>query len=302
MKALMHLWKRALLGALCLAAFSGCQSMATLSMAARSGDTVLVGLSGEAGEGITNTTYEILRAEDVSASITDSSGTTVNVTVRQVFRVYADPTANVFAANKGQWLAVIDLVNGSGNPVPLSTGAATLNLSSPKLIDNLAVDTTILAGTGSPHPFTGIENDLDKVPWLSPAEQALVTVSGETGGALVGAVQYQFTVDAEPLVTNSGNILSAIEGAKLVGRRDISFMSWSNPNPGGGTDLHVVMTAPDGVRKNQLKNFDMALLAGRLKREDDPTNYFEGSLKSALFYDTEGALISGLGVTVGEVE
>ena len=60
LKTRLHFWKRVLLVACCTAAFAGCQSTATLSMAARSGDTVLVGLSGEAGEGITNTTYEVI--------------------------------------------------------------------------------------------------------------------------------------------------------------------------------------------------------------------------------------------------
>jgi hypothetical protein len=302
MEAIVHTWKRILLVACCLAAFAGCQSAATLSMAARSGDTVLVGLSGEAGEGITNTTHEVIRADDVSASITDSSGTTVSVKVREVFRVYADPTAYVLAADKGQWLAVVDLVNSADSPVPLSTGPATLNITSPKLIENMAVETRILAGTGSPHPLTGMENNFKKVPWLSPALQALVTVSGETGGASVGAVQYHFTVDKEPLETLSGALLSAIEGVKLVGRRDVSFMAWSEANPAGGTDLYVIMTAPDGVQKSQLKQFDMALVAGRLSREGDPTNYFAGSLQSALFYDMDGVLLGGLSATVGEVE
>ncbi|MEO0438474.1 MAG: hypothetical protein AAF098_16360, partial [Pseudomonadota bacterium] len=83
---------------------AGCQSAATLSMAVRTGDTVLVGLSAEAGKEITNTTASVIRPQDIGARITDNFGTSANVVVRSVFRVYGDPTANPLSANQAQWL------------------------------------------------------------------------------------------------------------------------------------------------------------------------------------------------------
>lgn len=295
-------WKRGALVALALLALAGCTSMATLSLAVRTGDTVIVGLSGEAGQFPTNTGHEIIRSGDVTARVTDSGGNTRNVTVRNVFRVYADPTSNEFAADKGQWLAVIDFVDGSGNPVALSTGPATLNIQSPKLTRNLSISTTILAGTGSPHPLTGAENELNKLPWLAPAQQALVTVTGNIGSQRIGAVQYVFNVPQEPVQTPSGNSRSVIEGVKLVSPRSVSFQSWSTPNPAGGTDLNVVMTAPQGIAGNRLKDLDIALVAEQLRFESNPTAYFRNSLQSATFYDIDGDVLNGLTVTVGDVE
>lgn len=301
METLMPLCKRVLLITCCMVAIAGCQSAATLSLEVRSGGTVLVGLSGEAGQAFTNTTAEIIRTEDVSASITDSAGTTAAVRVRNVFRVYGDPTANDFAANKGQWLAVIDLIDSARQPLAFNEGPATLNIQSSKLVRALSVNTTILGGTGSLHPLTGAENGFNKLPWLAPAKQALVSVTGNPGQQRIGAVQYQFNVDRVPQESGK-TTLSAIEGIKLQGRRDISFLSWSSPGGSGGTDLHVVMTAPDGVARNQLKELDMALVAGLINREANPANYFTGSLQSARFYDTDGELISGLNAQVGQVE
>ena len=301
MDMLSPYWMRGLLVAACLFAFAGCQSAATLSLAARSGDTVLVGLSADAGEAFSNATAEIIRTQDITATITDSSGSTVPVRVRNVFRAYGDPTASNYAANKGQWLAVIDFVDGARNPAALSEGPATLTISSPKLRSVQTVETTILAGTGEIHPLTGSENGLAKLQWLTPSQQALVSVSGDQGSALIGAVQYQFTVPQEPLETPRAT-LSAINGIKLVGRRDISFLSWTAPAPGGGTSLTVVMTAPDGVSRRDLRELDMALVGDLVNRSDDPPNYFTGSLQSAVFYNTEGDLMNGLTATVGLVE
>ncbi len=282
-------------------ALAGCQSAQTLSLAVRTGDTVIVGLTAEAGAPYSNTTAKMLRPADFSARITDAGGVTSDVKIRAVVKVYGDPTANNFAANKGQWIAVIDLVNAGNQPLNLSTGPASLTLNSNKLINPLVVTTTILAGTGQPHPLTGSENGLDKMRWLSPAQQALVTISGSIGAQRVGAVQYEFSVPA--VAENSAfGLLSAIEGIKLQGRRDINFQSWTRLNSSGGTDLYVIMTAPNGVRGNELRELDMALVAGRLAIESNPSSYFNGSLRSATFYNTDGEVLPGLQAAIGPVE
>jgi hypothetical protein len=280
---------------------SGCQSAATLSMAVRSGDTVIIGLSGEEEALVTNTTSEVLRAQDVSATITDSGGNTATVKVRSVFKVYGDPTASVLAADRGQWLAVVDLVDVSNSALDLSTGPATLAIDSDKLIAPLNITTTILAGTGSPHALLGAENGLEKLGYLLPAQQALVSVSGDIGDAQLGAVQYQFSVSQEPIPTAFGP-LSAIGSIKLAGRRDISYQSWTTPNPAGGTLLTVVMTAPAGVTTSDLRQLDIALVAGALSRSGNPASYFSNSLQSAVFYDINGEPMSGLQVAVGLVQ
>ncbi len=301
MKTCLQTMFRGVLITACLLLIAGCQSAATLSLAVRSGDTVLVGLSGDAGETITNSVAEVIRAEDLTASITDTNSNTLPVRVRNVFRVYGDPTANGQAANRGQWLAVIDLVDGANQALALATGPATLNLASNKLVDPLSVTTTILAGTGTPHPLRGIESGAEKLGFLEPAQQALVFVTGNPGSQRVGAVQYRFTVAREPVPTRLG-LFSAIEGVKLQGRRDISFQSWTRANPGGGTDLYVIMTAPDGVAGSELDEFDMALLADLISLDPTPADYFSGSLQSATFYDVNGGELDGLQARVGAVQ
>jgi hypothetical protein len=282
-------------------AMAGCQSAATLSTAVRAGDTFILGLTGEPEGQVANTTAEVIRVDDITATITDSDGNTSPVRVRSVFRVFGDPTANPLAANQGQWIAVIDLVDDSSVPLDLSVGNATLNISSPKLAQPLVVATTILAGTGSPHALFGKENNIEKLVFLAPERQALVSVAGEMNGMLLGAVQYQFFVDQEPIPTWFGE-LSAIGAIKLQGRRDIAYQSWVTPAPGGGTSLTVIMTAPDGVAEADLHHLDIALIAGVMSAADDPDSYFSGSLQEALFFDIDGDKLEGLEATVGLVQ
>lgn len=294
-------WQVALSVILCASVLAGCQSVSTLSRAVRTGDTFVVGLSGDSDASVTNTIAEVIRSEDVSAEIIDSSGTFHEVRVRSVFRVYGDPTASDLAANQGQWLAVIDLVDDSGAALDLSTGAATLEISSDKLIESMEVSTHILAGTGSPHPLTGTDNGFAKLPFLAPAPQALVSVSGNLGGKKLGAIQYHFHVPQESTASAFGPV-SAIAAVKLQGRRDVSWQSWVAANPEGGTDLTILMTAPTGVAQAESSAWDVALLAGAIKSSDDPENYFVDSLQSARFYDTEGFELSEVQAVLGLVE
>ncbi|MGI9288121.1 MAG: hypothetical protein ACR2P1_22240 [Pseudomonadales bacterium] len=280
---------------------AGCQSAATLSTAIRTGDTFIVGLSGEPEALMPNTAAEVIRVDDLTATITDSAGNSSPVRVRSVFRVFGDPTATSLAANQGQWIAVIDLVDDASVPLDLSIGNATLNISSPKLTQPLAIATTILTGTGVPHPLLGKETSGEKLANLVPSQQALVSVAGGLNGALLGAVQYQFFVTQEPIPTGLGK-LSAIGAVKLQGRRDIAYQSWVTPAPAGGTNLTVIMTAPDGVAEADLHHLDIALIAGAISVADDPDSYFSGSLQEALFFDIDGAKLDGLQATVGMVQ
>lgn len=282
-------------------ALAGCQSAATLSTAVRSGDTFIVGLSGEPEALLANTTAEVMRIDDLTATITDSSRNTLPVRVRSLFRVFGDPTANSLAANQGQWIAVIDLVDDNNNPLDLGIGEATVNISSPKLTQPLAINTTILAGTGAPHPLLGKETSSEKLVNLVPALQALVSVGGELNGRLLGAVEYRFFVSQEPIPTRFGS-LPAIGAIKLQGRRDISYQSWTNQAPGGGTILTVMMTAPGGVAEADLHHLDIALVSGALSAVDTPQRFFEGSLREAAFYAIDGSKLESLQATVGLVQ
>ncbi len=285
---------------LCLGGLYGCQSATTLSMAVRTGDTVLIGLGGEPEGPVSNLRSEVLRSDNLQALIIDSAGRERVVRVRSVFRVFGDPTANPLAAQRGQWLAVIDLVGADDAPLDLNTGDAVLRISSGRLKGMQEINTTILDGTGTPHPLLGKESDLPKLGFLEPARQSLVSLRNTGGAVRVGAVQLDFHVDEEDTQSALG-LLSAIDAVKLQGDRAISFLTWRRPGAGGGTDLTVVMTAPDGVDSDELHLFDVALVSGLISRAAQPRNYFTGALQRARIYNIDGERISGVNVVVGAV-
>ena len=201
----------------------GCASMQPLSSYARSGDTVTLSLGGTES----NALVPVLKKENIAVSITDSAGITYPVKLRNVMRVYADPTSYYEYDNlkpefsgsnysaypyphQGLWLAVIDLVDPLNNqPHPLATGPARLGVSSPDIrnrvdytgwgwgwtngdLGNIPIE--ILAGSGSRNPLNTLGPvqfaPLDK---LEAAEQIEIRGAGLPGGVIGGAsflIQY----------------------------------------------------------------------------------------------------------------
>jgi hypothetical protein len=201
----------------------GCASMQPLSSYARSGDTVTISLGGTES----NALVPVLKKENIAVAITDAAGFTYPVKVRNVMRVYADPTSyfefdnlkagfsgSNYAAypypHQGLWLAVIDLVDPLSNqPPPLAAGPASLGVSSPDIrnrvdyagwgwnwtngdLGNIPLE--ILAGSGSINPVNTLGPvsfaPLDK---LEAAEQIEIRGAGLPGGLIGGAsflIQY----------------------------------------------------------------------------------------------------------------
>ncbi|MBT8438128.1 MAG: hypothetical protein KJO91_00260, partial [Gammaproteobacteria bacterium] len=201
----------------------GCSSMQPISSYARSGDTVMIALGGTFES---NAQASILKKENVTVTITDSSSITSPVTIRYLFRVYADPTSGygyrVHPLNSmygeietyvepysGQWLAVVDLVDPvTGNPVPLAPGAANLSVSSPDLVsfidhyglgwpwtdgDLSSIPIEILPGTGSLNPLNYL-GPISKDPMLSlqPMHQIEVLPQG-TPSNVIGGGEFVFS-------------------------------------------------------------------------------------------------------------
>lgn len=252
---------------------TGCASMQSLSNYARSGDTVTVSLGGTDS----NALIPILKKEDVNATITDADGNTYPVKVRNVFRVYSDPTShfnyrspasnNRFETyvypDQGQWMAVLDLVDPTTDqPLTLASGAATLAIDSAGLtprvdypgygwpwtngnLSSIAIE--ILAGTGAKNPLNYLAPlSFSPLDSLEPQPQVEVTATG-TPTALIGGGMFVFKY----VVTDFGNSPPRV----MTSTPDPNVQLSSNAIPqGDGTALlNVMISNPHGFNINNSK-------------------------------------------------
>jgi hypothetical protein len=295
---------------LCVLALTGCQSDVTLSKAVRKGDTLVVSLGNADPNGeYSNLTRTLIRESDISASIFDSGWVTHPVKVRQVFRVFGDPTAvNTKARGKAQWMAVIDLVNPTGSGKPnLALGSAALVLRSPAFKEQQVVQTEIISGVGTPQDFI-TQNDpgelgLDKLQFVQPAKQALVSVSGTLpqGIKLAGA-EYRFNIPDVHALDWLLNRLEAAAPAKLSSEQQVHFeFSRQEREAPIGTDVLVVLTSTEGVIQEELAAFNFVMLSDLDNIANNPS-YWQDHFSGAVFYDTDGQEIATLGQVIGENE
>ncbi len=157
---------------LCIVLFwlGGCVQTATTPGYARAGDHITIGLGGI----IRNAGGEAdLKGSDLTIILTDANGTQFNLQPRWVFKTFADYSAqvNTYTFNgtstlvgltgmvpyDGGWMVVapLTLPNQYNSPLPLAVGAASISVTSPKLIntasaaegDLSAIPVEIVAGT-----------------------------------------------------------------------------------------------------------------------------------------------------------
>lgn len=198
---------------------AGCTSMQSMSSYARAGDTITIALGGSD----TNALVPVIKKENLTVTITDAGGNTYPVLVRYVFQSYSDPASSysyrAFRSApdyitynnpyQGQWLAVIDLVDpGTGNPLVLLEGAATIAVSSPELQtvffgggnsltwtngDLSSIPIEILPGIGSSNKLNVPQYMLaDPVAALEPLPQVQVAPSG-TPPVVIGGGEFVFS-------------------------------------------------------------------------------------------------------------
>ena len=231
----------------------GCAGMQTLPNAARAGDTISLALGGTNGN-------QTLKAANVHMQITDSSGATYPLTLRDFFRVYMDPTSDyamradtgtywsgaapleVYGpVHKTQWMGVVDLTDASGNPLPLQTGTATINynLTPSGQFYNVKID--ILAGTGTPSPLKDQSSPTSYEPLdtLAPDPQVAVTPTGTPSATVGGGLfTFNYTTAAFGSVATQPRAVSLIPGTDVV---------YSRQDAGNGqTLLTVLVTNPHG--------------------------------------------------------
>lgn len=306
----------------CLCAFliflSGCQSDVTLSGAVRSGDTVTVSLGDADPTGRdSNLTpgANIIRSTDIAAAITDQSAATFDISVKQVFRVLPDPTANQgIVRNRSQWMAAIDLIDtNSGQAPSLAIGDAVITLQSAKFKQPQVIHTEILAGDGTAHGFVGQNEEsygfgglgINKLDYVTPALQALVSVSGTLpAGVKLAGAEYRFAIPnagVSNLASPSGRSEAALP-AKLPTAAQVSFeyQKTERTSP-EGTDVLIVLTSPNGLEQSELAAFNFVMTT-----EQDAINnnllYWNQNFLGAEFYDTEGQAIDALTGLVGSTQ
>lgn len=248
---------------------SGCASQQPLSNFARKGDTVVVSLGGTTK----NVQVPVLKKEDVAVSITDAAGTTHTPKLRNLFRVYADPTSNYTysstrsgtwaysqaGAYQGQWMAVIDLVNpGTNQALPLAQGSASVQVSAAGLQSTAStsngnlddIPLTIIAGTGAPNPlneedtnsFAGINRPLN---YLDPLPQIRVSPSPATppAGSAIGGLNLVFSYNTSD-VLRGPDIVPAAPDPNLQLLTDVE-------NQGDGTTIvKAMLINPHGFNRS----------------------------------------------------
>lgn len=257
-----------------VALVTGCVSQQPLSNFARKGDTVVVSLGGTTK----NVQVPVLKKENVTVTVTDAAGTTHTPKVRNLFRVYADPTSNysysstrsgswayTVGAYQGQWMAVIDLVNPGNNQVlPLAQGAATVSFTAAGLQstpgtsdgDMNSVPLTIIAGTGAPNPlneqntnsFFGVSRPMN---YLDPLPQILVSPNPATppSGTAIGGLNLVFSYTTSD-IPGSPDIMPAAPDANTQLMTDIDHQS------DGTTVVKAMLLNPHGFKRSNSASTD----------------------------------------------
>ena len=258
---------------------AGCASQQPLSNYARPGDTVMISLGGTDNYA----TVPVVKKENLSVTITDALSASYPVKVRKLFRVYSDPTSGydfrsratglssndaVLRPHQGMWLAIIDLVDGSDNPLPLAIGPSSLSVSSPDLVstsyysgwtwsngnlDNIPLE--ILAGTGSPNPLNYMAPvSSEPASSLEPQPHVQVTVSG-TPNTFVGGASYVFSYRHDDF----GNALAAPYVVTTTSDPYIQLGVNRTDQGDGTTLLRVNIINPKGFNTDDSK---LGLVAG----------------------------------------
>lgn len=282
----------------------GCQSDVSLSSAVRVGDTITVSLGNADPNDVgnitpANITKALIKPADITTATIHSDSNTANkhnVTVRYLFRAFADPTGSA-PAFRGQamWIAVVDLAN-SGGPVPLLPGPATLTFNSQHFKSAHTIKVDILAGQGSSAPFLSKQwtTVLNKFQFIEPGKQAKVQVTGTLpAGRELGAAKYVFDIPNKDDTSNPNQTLTAAAPARFPTKEQINFRVVKGPSiehGASGTLVTIYLTAADGLDEAQLSRFDF-VMTSELPAVNGNVNYWATHYEDSEYYDTTGELI-----------
>lgn len=246
------------------AGLMGCTGTQTFSHTARSGDTVVVAIGRTNGA-------QYIDSQGLTATLVVNGVDPYPVRVREVVRVYADPTSDAalgpvlfgsqaYPSYAGQWMAIVDLVDPStNNPYPsMSTGSAVLDMEHTSISGLHDPDLTIISGTGSIHQLFSTLGSVRGAYFLQSDPYVSVETSGAPSVAVAGAtfvIRFDSSNIAEP---------DSIRPTKLSQDPNVQLLFARSDLGGGLYEFKVVVLNPHG--------FDAVvrdeIIAGRSRFED----------------------------------
>ncbi|MHB1950554.1 MAG: hypothetical protein ACYCQK_03675 [Acidiferrobacteraceae bacterium] len=313
----MTKWKR-LIGLLALGGLlAGCAGIQTLSNYARTGDTVSMAV-GPTAPGL------FIRQEQATVTLIDSANVSHPVTLRDLFRVYADPTSSYSIRSvknqgwsnppyeqlstpyEGQWIAVVDLVDPStGSPPALATGSAQLTFSSP-VTGTVTSTLTILPGTGALNPMatSPYVQGYRPLDALVPMPQVTVTPSTTPSVPLGGGT---FTFDYVTANFTNGSANTTPTVVLTSPDHNIELSSEQQALSNGDTQITVSILNPHGFQTDNstssgpaeqmslLRDLKFVIVWDKSLTNITDTNWQNSLwLVSGHYFDLNGAPVSGL--------
>lgn len=238
---------------------SACSAIQPLGNYARTGDTVSIAVYPTDGLGV-------IKKEQASVSLTDAAQVVHPVTLRNVFRVYSDPSSRYSLraakttagwssaapiesyanAYQGQWLAIVDLVNpATGVADPLATGPATLVFTTPNSPSPATSTLEILPGLGKRNRLDGNYNygSYAPVSTLEPTPQVSVDFTAIPTAPLGGGT---FVVNYDTATFGASN--TSPWAVVTSPDPNIQLIANTVPLANGTTDLRVSVLNPHGFQ------------------------------------------------------
>jgi len=237
----------------------GCVGSDTVSNYARPGDTVIVAMGGDR--------QGIFSRDDLVAELTDSAGVTVDVRIRNVTQVYADPTSRVggptgsSVSYEGMRVAIVDLITPASDPTASSfvrvnvvPGPARLNLWTTDNV-NVARDVRLEILSDDPNNPTGAPNPLTEnilggsyVDGLRLRPQLRFALSPTSNAytAVVGSAEVTIRYP-----TSAASGLAATHVPQAIHTELDQHLQFLTGNSTDGSDnvIKVVMVNPFGIKK-----------------------------------------------------
>ncbi|MFK5947769.1 MAG: hypothetical protein QM500_03230 [Methylococcales bacterium] len=306
----------------------GCASQQAMSSYARTGDTVMVSLGGD----YINALVPVVKKQNMSVSIVDSTGTSYPVSVRYLFQSNSNLMSKYSlrslvqgsydygqGAYQGLWMAVVDLEDPTtGAKPPLVPGAGTLsfttsdiNTSSGGSYGNISsIEIEILSGAGNKNPlnsYNAFGNIGNPVESLEPAEQIRLTPVNLSGNSNIGGARLTIRY-------TDNNFTSAHKPRLVPVSQDpnIQLITSTQPQADGTTLIEAIVMNIHGVKQtnshhdlakgiSDFRALELALVWTGVDTVDDADWQAAIQLNNAEFIDVNGDVIPNASYSLAKV-